>query len=212
MVKLDIFSDPICPWCYIGTKNLFNVLKSESAFVFEIEWHPFLLNPEMPDQGMDRCEYLEEKFGGKEAAIKAYLPVVEHANAADLSFDFAAIQKTPNTLKAHCLIRWAHIEGCQNEMAEALFSAYFCKGLDIGDVAVLSEVAEAVGFNPILIKRLFSSSDERLEIQNKDKSAKEMGIQAVPAFIIAGQYVVNGAQSPDLWRSVMRDIKNKYEH
>ncbi|MEL6610426.1 MAG: DsbA family protein, partial [Pseudomonadota bacterium] len=103
MIKLDIISDPICPWCYIGKTLLDEALKARPDHPFEMEWHPFQLNPDMPEGGMDRKEYLEAKFGGKEGAIRAYAPVLERAEAAGLKIDFAAIPRTPNTLDAHRL-------------------------------------------------------------------------------------------------------------
>ena len=112
-VKLDILSDPICPWCYIGKTYLDAALAENPNHPFAIEWHPFQLNPEMPAGGMDRRAYLEGKFGGKEAAVKADAPVVEHAKAAGLTINFEAMKRTPNTIDAHRLIHWAGIEGRQ---------------------------------------------------------------------------------------------------
>ena len=106
MVNLDIISDPICPWCFIGKANLEKALEEKVNLIFNIRWHPFQLNPEMPAQGMDRRTYLETKFGGKEAAVKAYAPVVEHAEKAGLALNLEAISHTPNTLDAHRLIHW----------------------------------------------------------------------------------------------------------
>jgi len=110
MVKLDIISDPICPWCYIGKANLDAALAQFPDHPFTIEWHPFQLNPDMPAGGMDRKTYLETKFGGKAAAAKAYAPVVAHAEKAGLTINFEAMQVTPNTIDAHRLIHWAVIE------------------------------------------------------------------------------------------------------
>ena len=126
-VKLDILSDPICPWCYIGKTYLDAALTENPNHPFAIEWHPFQLNPEMPAGGMDRRAYLEGKFGGKEAAMKAYAPVVEHAKAAGLTINFEAMKRTPNTIDAHRLIHWAGIEGRQIAAVSSLFEAYSSK-------------------------------------------------------------------------------------
>ena len=209
MIRLDIFSDPVCPWCFIGKHNLFVALSDFDEELFSIEWHPFQLNPDMPEGGMDRREYLEAKFGGKEGAIQAYLPVVEHAKSTGLTINLEAITKTPNTLKAQCLIHWAKLEGCQNEMVQALFEAYFCHGQDIGDTAILIDIAAETGMNADVVKRLFTSSQDKLEIQERDASARDMGVDAVPTFIVAGQHVVSGAQSVELWRSVIEDIQKQ---
>ena len=141
MVKLDIMSDPICPWCYIGKTHLDRALAQRPDHPFLITWHPFQLNPEMPKEGVDRRAYLEGKFGGKEGAIKAYAPLVEHAEKAGLSINFEGIQKTPNTLDAHRLIHWAGIEGHQNAVVDALFTAYFVDGRDIELDRLSAEVA-----------------------------------------------------------------------
>lgn len=209
MIKLDIFSDPVCPWCYIGFHNLFKVLNGKNEDIFSIEWHPFQLNPDMPKIGMDRRKYLEEKFGGKDAAIQAYLPIAEHASAAGLNFDFEAIQKTPNTLMAHCFTHWAKLEGCQTEVVKALFAAYFCQGRDIGDIKVLVDISAEIGMDPDATNHLLMSGADREEIKEKDMAAREMGVQAVPTFVVAGQHVVGGAQPIEMWQSVVKDIRSQ---
>ena len=211
MIRLDIFSDPICPWCFIGKHNLFAALSGVEKDLFSIEWHPFQLNPDMPEGGMDRREYLETKFGGKEGAIQAYLPVVEHAKSTGLAINFEAITKTPNTLKAQCLIHWAKLEGCQNEIVQALLEAYFYHGKDIGDAVILVDIAAKIGMDANMVKRLFASGQDKLEIQERDASARDMGVQAVPTFIVAGQHVVSGAQTVEMWQSVIEDIQKQLE-
>lgn len=208
MIRLDIFSDPICPWCFIGKHNLFAALSGVDNNLFSIDWHPFQLNPDMPEGGMDRRAYLETKFGGKEGAVQAYLPVVEHAKSAGLAINFEAIIKTPNTLKALCLIHWAKLEGCQAEIVQALFEAYFYHGKDIGDAEILVNIAAEAGMETDMVKRLFASGQDKLEIQERDASARDMGVRAVPTVIVAGQHVVSGSQSVEMWQSVIEDIQN----
>ena len=211
MIRLDIFSDPVCPWCFIGKHNLFTALSGVDEELFSIEWHPFQLNPNMPEGGMDRREYLETKFGGKEGAIQAYLPIVEHAKATGLTINFEAITKTPNTLKALCLIHWAKLEGCQAEIVQALFEAYFYHGKDIGDTVILVNIAAEAGMDTDIVKRLFASGQDKLEIQERDASVRDMGVRAVPTFIVAGQHVVSGAQSVEMWQFVIEDIQKQLE-
>ncbi|MGB1154248.1 MAG: DsbA family oxidoreductase [Paracoccaceae bacterium] len=211
MIRLDIFSDPICPWCFIGKHNLFVALSGVDKDLFSIEWHPFQLNPDMPEGGMDRRAYLETKFGGKEGAVQAYLPVVEHAKSAGLAISFEAITKTPNTLKALCLIHWAKLEGCQAEIVQALFEAYFYHGKDIGDTEILVNIAAEARMDTDMVKRLFASGQDKLEIQERDASARNMGVRAVPTFIVAGQHVVSGSQSVEMWQSVIEDIQKQLE-
>jgi predicted DsbA family dithiol-disulfide isomerase len=206
MVKLDIFSDPICPWCYIGKTNLDRALEQIGDHPFTIEWHPFQLNPEMPAGGKDRRTYLEAKFGGKEGAVKAYAPVVEAAEAAGLSINFDAMQRTPNTLNAHRLIHWAGIEGAQDRIVSSLMRAYFQEGRDIGDRDVLADIADSAGLDAAVIGKLLDSPADRDDIIARDTAARDMGISAVPTFIVAGKHAVPGAQSTEVWLRVIDEI------
>ncbi len=206
MVKLDIISDPICPWCYIGKANLDRALAADPNHPFEIEWHPFQLNPEMPAGGMDRTEYLEHKFGGKEGAVRAYAPVVEAAEKAGLEIDFAGIKRTPNTLNAHRLIHWAGIEGRQTAVVSMLFKAYFKEGRDIGDPDVLADIADSAGLDAAMIRKLLDSDADREDIAARDAWAREKGVTGVPTFVVAQRHAVPGAQPAELWAKVIGEI------
>ena len=208
-VKLDILSDPICPWCYIGKANLDRALAEIPDHPFVIEFHPFQLNPDMPTGGMDRRAYLEGKFGGKAGAARAYAPIVEHAEAAGLTLNLDKIQRTPNTLDAHRLIHWAGIEGRQYAATAALFTAYFVDGRDIGDHEVLSDLADSLGMDASLVMKLLSSDADRDEIRRRDTHSREMGVNSVPTFIVAGKHAVPGAQSVELWQKVIREIQEQ---
>ena len=207
MVKLDIMSDPICPWCYIGKTYLDRALADMPDAPFTIEWHPFQLNPDMPREGMDRRAYLEAKFGGKDGAVKAYLPVVEHGKKAGLKLNLDAIARTPNTLDAHRLIHWAGIEGAQTAVVSALFKAYFVEGRDIGDTEVLGDIADSCGLDASIILRLLDSDADLEEMRGRDAAARKMGITSVPTFIVAGQHAVPGAQPPELWKKVISELR-----
>lgn len=209
MVKLDIISDPICPWCYIGKTQLDRALEAAVEHPFEIEWHPFQLNPDMPEGGMDRRAYLEAKFGGKEQAVKTYAQIDEHARSVGLDLDLGAIERTPNTLNAHRLIHWAGIEQRQSMIVSALFRAYFKEGRDIGDVEVLADLADSAGMDAALVQRLLATDEDLQGIREKDASFRKMGISSVPTFIIAGQHAVPGAQPPELWAQVIAEINEK---
>lgn len=204
--KLDIFSDPICPWCYIGKARLEAALEQRPNHPFVIEWHPFMLNPSMPPEGMDRREYMEARFGGAEALVKAYLPVQQAAEAAGLPFDLGGIKRAPSTLDAHRLIHWAALEGRQSAVVSALFRAYFAEGRDIGDAAVLSDIAAASGLDAAMIARLLASDADVQEIRERDAMIRERGLRGVPGFLIARQYVLNGAQPTETWLSLIDDL------
>jgi predicted DsbA family dithiol-disulfide isomerase len=205
-VKLDILSDPICPWCYIGKARLDRALEARPDHPFVIAWHPFQLNPDMPAGGMDRRTYLETKFGGQEAAVRAYLPVAEHARAAGVKINFEAMTRTPNTLNAHRMIQWAGIEGRQTPMVAALFRAYFGEGRDIGDADTLADLADEAGMDAALVHRLLASDADHADIIARDAAARQMGVNSVPTFIVAGQHAVPGAQPTETWLAVIDEI------
>jgi predicted DsbA family dithiol-disulfide isomerase len=211
MVKLDIISDPICPWCYIGKTNLDRALEQIPDHPFTIEWHPFQLNPTMPLEGMDRRAYLEDKFGGKDGAVKAYAPVVQAAEAAGLKFDFAGMKRTPNTINAHRLIHWAGIEGRQTFVVHRLFEAYFRDARDIGDTYVLADIADGCEMDASVVSKLLDSDADIEDIQKRDAHSREMGISSVPTFIVANQHAVPGAQPTEMWLKVMGDIMAQIE-
>jgi len=209
MIKLDIMSDPICPWCYIGKTHLDVALKAHPDHPFNIEWHPFQLNPDMPREGMDRRAYLEGKFGGKEGAVAAYAPVVEHARQAGLTINFDAMTRTPNTLDAHRLIHWAGVEGRQTAAVSRLFQAYFEEGADIGDAEVLSDIADGIGMDASVVMRLLNSDADADDIRARDAHSRQMGINSVPTFIVDGKHAVPGAQPPELWERVIAEARGQ---
>jgi predicted DsbA family dithiol-disulfide isomerase len=208
-VKLDIMSDPICPWCYIGKAHLDRALAAHPDHPFVVEWHPFQLNPDMPAHGMDRRAYLEGKFGGKEAAVRAYAPVLEHAEKAGLKIDFEAMKRTPNTLDAHRLIHWAGIEGKQTAAVSALFKSYFVEARDIGNPEVLADIADGIEMDASIVARLLESSADRDDISARDSHSRKMGVASVPTFIVAGQHAVPGAQPPEMWARVISELSEQ---
>ncbi|MBB5724035.1 putative DsbA family dithiol-disulfide isomerase [Loktanella ponticola] len=207
MVKLDIISDPICPWCYIGKANLDKALLEFPDHPFQIEWHPFQLNPDMPAGGMGRRDYLETKFGGKDAAVRAYAPIVEMSEKIGLGINFEAMKVTPNTIDAHRLIHWAGIEERQTFVVDLLFKAYFIDGRDIGDHDVLADVADMAEMDAALIKKLLNSDNDTDDIRKRDAHSREMGVNSVPTFIVANQHAVPGAQPAETWVQVIKDIQ-----
>ena len=206
MIKLDILSDPICPWCYIGKANLDRALEARPDHPFEIEWHPFQLNPDMALEGMDRQTYLDAKFGGRDKATEIYDRIGEAAKAAGLNLDLGGIPRTPNTLDAHRLIHWAGLEGRQTAAVSRLFKAYFEELQDIGDRAVLTGIAEGIGLDRAMIERLFESDGDLDDIRQRDAHARARGVTGVPTFLIANQHVVPGAQPTELWLKVMDEL------
>lgn len=211
MIKLDIISDPICPWCYIGKAYLDRAMAAHPDHPFTIEWHPYQLNPEMAVGGMDRREYLELKFGGQEGALKVYGEIAKTAEAAGLQIDFAAIKTTPNTINAHRLIHWSGLEGRQTFVVAALFKAYFVEGRDIGDAAVLCNIAGESGMDADMVERLLATDADLDDIRARDAHSREMGVRGVPTFILNNESVLTGAQPADTWGQVIVELVEKIQ-
>ena len=209
MIRLDIFSDPVCPWCYIGKAYLDRALAARGDHPFAIEWQPFQLNPDMPAGGMDRASYLERKFGGKAQAVQIYARVEAAARAAGLVIDFANIPRIPNTLDAHRLIHWAGLEARQTGVKAALMQAYWRDGRDIGDTGPLADIAGEVGLESAVMARLLASDADRAAIAARDAHARTRGNNAVPTFVIADRHVLSGAQPPEIWARVMTDLESR---
>lgn len=209
MIRLDIFSDPVCPWCFIGKANLDRALEGAAEHPFALEWQPFQLNPDLPPEGVDKRSYLAARFGGegKVDEIHARLHQIARDNGVELDPDKP--QRLPNTLDAHRLIHWAGIEGKQTPVVSALFRAYWQGGRDIGDRQVLTEIAEAVGMDGAAVARLLASDADADDIRARDADARAKGVTAVPTFLIDKRYVVQGAQAPDLWAKVIAEIAQK---
>ncbi|MCB1367356.1 MAG: DsbA family oxidoreductase [Rhodobacteraceae bacterium] len=206
MTKLDIISDVICPWCYIGKTKLDRALQAKPDHGLVIEWHPYMLNPDMPAEGMDRREYLELKFGGKQGATDVYSSIAQAAEEAGLEVRFDLIQRTPSTLDAHRLIHWAGLEGVQVAVVSTLFHAYFRDGLDISDHGVLTDIAASCGMGRAVITKLLAQDADIDDIRKRARNAAARGVRGVPCFIIDNHYVVQGAQPADLWEKVIDDI------
>ncbi len=206
MTSIEIISDPICPWCYIGKTRFERALAARPNHGLEISWKPFQLNPNMPAEGMDRREYLERKFGGKDAAVQVYSSIQSAAEADGLKVKLEKITRTPNTINAHRLIYWAGIEGVQNELVAALFVANFEEGKDISDPALLADIAHSVGMDRTATERLLASDAEISETRAADEKAREMGVSGVPIFLIDGQYVVTGARETAFWVDLIDEI------
>lgn len=206
MIRLDIISDIACPWCYVGKAYLDRALESRPDHPFLIEWHPFQLNPDMPKDGMDRRAYLEAKFGGKEGAVRAYAPLVGHAEAAGIELNLDRITRQPNTLDAHRLIHWAGLEGRQTAMVSALFRAIWRDGRDVGDPETLLDIAGEVGLDRQMMERLLGSDSDAEDISARDAHARERGVTGVPTFVIANQHVVQGAQPTETWIQIIDDV------
>lgn len=195
-MRIEIVSDVICPWCFIGKRRLEQAMAQRPGIDFEVGWRPFQLNPDMPKEGADRKSYLEAKFGGPARAKEIYARVAAEGAKEGIAFNFENIKRTPNTLAAHSVLHWALGAGVQHELKERLFRLYFLEGADIGDHQVLADAAEAEGLDGALIKSLLDEGQDIDLIRSEDQMARELGITGVPFFIFERRFGVPGAQEP----------------
>ena len=200
---IDVVSDVVCPWCYIGKRRLEAALRelaeTEPDLRVTVRWHPFQLNPDLPSDGVDRKAYLEAKFGGPERARQIYERVTAAGHTVDIPFAFDSIQRQPNTLDAHRLIAWAQSrrEGDSDALVEALFRAYFVDGRYVGDQDELVRLAQSAGYDPDDARKFLASDELRNVVADADRRAREMGISGVPFFIFGGKTAVSGAHEPE---------------
>lgn len=193
MIRIDIVSDAICPWCFIGKRRLEAALAQWDGGDVRIVWRPFQLNPDMSREGMERAAYLRAKFGDADAQAR-FSEIATIGAELGIDFAFDRIRRTPNTLQAHRLIRWSVALDAQDRMVEALFAAYFLEGADIGDDATLTRVAHGAGFDPQAVAAYLAGDADAEQIRGEDAFARQIGIAGVPCFIVDRAYALSGAQ------------------
>lgn len=201
-VRLDIFADPVCPWCLIGKLELDRALESRPDHPFAITWHPFRLNPQMPREGVDRIQHLRDKLGDQAEA--ASRQVAERAAAMGLELNPSP--REPNTLDAHRLMHWAGLEGAQSRVMAGLLRAHWQEARDIGDAAELVRIAGDAGMDGELVGRLLAGPADLAEIDQREAHARQHGINSVPTFVVADTHVVGGAQPAALWQQVIDEL------
>lgn len=204
-ITIDIVSDVMCPWCYIGKRRLERALPLIDDIALDIRWRPYQLDPTIPAGGIDRRVYLENKFGGVDGAKAIYDAIEAAGDSENIPFDFKAIAVSPNTIDAHRVIRWAANVDAQDAVVEALFSAYFVEGRDIGDHNVLVEIATAAGMDGALVRDLLASDADRDLVEKEVALARSLGINGVPCFILANSVAVSGAQDPQTLARAIRE-------
>jgi len=196
-ISLDVVSDIMCPWCWIGKRRLAQALDLVRGTPIDVRWRPYQLDPTIPPGGIDRKAYLERKFGSVERIEEIYARVRQAGEAEGLPFAFEKIRRSPNTLDAHRLIRWAVAPKLQDAMVERLFALYFAEGADLTDHAVLIEAARAVGLDAEIVAELLASDADKDLVEQEIGAARAMGIDGVPCFLVATRYAVVGAQAPE---------------
>lgn len=210
-MTVDVVSDVVCPWCYVGKRRLELALEQAEDIEVEVRWRPFQLDPTIPEGGVDREDYFREKFGDLSRVAAIHERLKELGDGVGIRFAFERIARTPNTLDAHRLIRWASIEGAGEEVVEKLFSLFFEDAADLGDIDVLVEAAVAAGLPGDLVRRLLESDADRDEVREEIASVQRMGVTGVPCFIIDGRYAVMGAQEPEAIIAALRQARDERE-
>jgi len=196
-LRIDVVSDVVCPWCFIGKRRLEKALQLAPDVPVEVHWHPYFLNDWIPPEGISRNDYLTTKFGSPERYQEIAQRVT--AAAAEEGLDYAAdrLSRQPNTTDAHRLIRWAGGIGKAPEMKQKLMELYFTEGADLTNAAVLVQAAADIGLDPEDVREALASDTDVEAVTREAQSAKEAGIEGVPCFIFGGRYAVSGAQAPE---------------
>ncbi len=205
-LRLDIFADPVCPWCLIGATHLTRALAARPELAVALAWHPFQLDPDMPREGMARADYIARRFGGLHNTGHVKARVEAAAAEAGLTLNLDAITRSPNTLDAHRLIRWAGAAGVQTAVAIALFERYNVGGEDISDPVVLAAVAANAGMDAEVVTQRLASDMDCREVAQEAAEARRGGIDGVPAVLIQGRYLVTGAQPQAFWIDLLDQV------
>jgi predicted DsbA family dithiol-disulfide isomerase len=200
---IDVVSDVVCPWCYLGKHRLEAALALRPDISADIHWKPYFLDPRVPREGMPRVDYLSRKFGSDERIRPAHERLSKLGKEEGIEFHFEKIARQPNTLDAHRLIAWAEAKRKASTVVERIFAAFFTEGADLSDPEVLVRAAAASGLNPDKVRQDLASERDIVTIQDAANSAAEAGITGVPFFIFNNRFAVAGAQTPDMIAAAM---------
>jgi predicted DsbA family dithiol-disulfide isomerase len=202
-LPIDVVSDVVCPWCYIGKRRLERAIALKPDIPVAVRWHPYFLNPWVPREGMSRADYLTRKFGSVERYKGIAGRVAAAAAAEGLVYDLDKIARQPNTLDCHRLILWAGNTGDPGRMKQRLMELYFAEGADLSDPDVLVGAAVDCGLDGDLVRQLLARDADVARVEQEAKSAQEAGIDGVPCFIFGGVLAVSGAQAPEYLADAM---------
>ena len=205
-LKIDIVSDVVCPWCYIGKRRIENALALVPDVPVEVRWRPFFLNDWVPREGISRDEYLTKKFGSVEAYKGIAGRVVTAAGEEGLTYRPELVKRQPNTTDCHRLIHWAEAEGKSAEMKQRLMELYFRDGGDLTDVNVLVQAAADIGLDGDDVRKRLATDEDVALISGQAQEAAEKGISGVPTYVFAQKYAVSGAQDPNMLARAIREV------
>ncbi|MGN6462111.1 MAG: DsbA family oxidoreductase [Pseudolabrys sp.] len=205
-VRIDVVSDIVCPWCFIGKRRLEKAIAQIPDVPVEVHFRPYYLNDWIPREGISRNDYLTQKFGSPERYNGIATRVAATAAAEGLVYDKDHISRQPNTIDAHRLIRWADEKGLAPQMKQRLMDMYFTEGADLTDREVLVKAAADVGLDAATVRAGLASDKDEAEIEQEVEQAKAAGIQGVPFYILAGKYGISGAQDPATLAQAIRQV------
>ncbi len=197
-MRIDVVFDTVCPWCFIGKHRLERALSLRPEVRTEIRWRPFLLNPEMPPDGLEWQIYLERKFGSAYRIQRIHGAIAGAGEAEGIAFDFNGIRRIPSSIDSHRLIQWAAGTGKQASLVETIFGAYFVRGQDIGDRDILRRLAISVGLPGDEAEDFLDSGEGAAEVEGENARVHRLGVGGIPCYIFDGRYAVAGAQEPDM--------------
>lgn len=207
VITIDVVSDIVCPWCYIGEARLKKAMEQSAAtYDFDITYHPFELNPHMPEEGKEAVAYYSEKFGGDLRMKQIFAQTAATAYTEGLELDLTKQTIAPNTFLAHRLVAYAKSKGMQLPVVHELFLAYFTQGKNMGDMGVLTEIASLLGMDKHEAETILKGNDFSDEVSQAQLHWRNMGISSVPSFIIQHKYLVQGAQPPESFLEVFREV------
>lgn len=209
-IKIDVVSDVVCPWCYIGKRRLEKAIETMKEDVeFEITYHPFELNPQTPTKGVNQKEYLSEKFGGEEQYDKITNQTTQVAASEGLAFHFDAQQVSPNTRKAHALLQAAQAEGVQVPLMEIFFKAYFTDGIDLTHDNNLIDLATRAGMSKEKATQTLTDESSLMQVSLAEQELYKLGISSVPFYILNNRYGISGAQAPETFVQAFKEAIQK---
>lgn len=209
MLQIEIFSDVICPWCFIGKRRLDQVLQSELGDGITLRWRPYLLYPNLPEEGMDRLELLTRRYGAAADPGKVPERILEEAGAEGIELRFDLIKRTPNTLQAHRLLEFAQVCNVQQQLSERLFLAYFCEGKDVGNRDVLVALANEVGMDEKATSTYLAGQEGTAAVREQLSRAPELGISGVPGYYLADSFLLPGAQTSEVMGQIITRVKDR---
>ncbi len=206
-LSIDVYSDVVCPWCYIGKRRLERALNGTGEVRARVVWRPFQLNPTMPPAGMERRTYLEAKFGSLDAFRPMEEQMLAAGSAEGIPFALDRIVRTPYTFDTHRLLWFADQQGRQDAMVESLFCGYFVEGEDVGTRPVLVRLAERAGLDPQLVDEMLASEKGQAEVRTEEAAGHKLGIRGVPYFVFNNMYGFSGAQPVEVFTSAIRRVR-----